>query len=241
MRMRVKILIGLAILAIVTGCAKQPELDVNAEQNGTEQNQTAPTEENQTASVEQNQTAPAEENQTAPVEQNQTANIETNVTQQPTESDLTDTTAIKVNQNSVKAEEENKTKVATITLTKMDKEQKEDLASLLAKQVVHFDFDKYNIRPDQMPIVEKVANILKEHPGNWTVRIEGNCDEWGTDEYNYALGLKRAKTVKEALVALGVDADKLTIISYGESNPVCTAHARWCWAKNRRDNFTLLP
>ena len=139
------------------------------------------------------------------------------------------------------AEEENKTKIATTTLSKMNKEQKEDLASLLAKQVVHFDFDKYNIRPDQMPIVEELANILKEHPGNWTIRIEGNCDEWGTDEYNYALGLKRAKTVKEALVSLGVDANKLTIISYGESNPVCTAHARWCWAKNRRDNFTLLP
>jgi peptidoglycan-associated lipoprotein len=106
---------------------------------------------------------------------------------------------------------------------------------------VHFDFDKYNIRPDQMPIVKEVANILKDIKDNYTVRIEGNCDEWGSDEYNYALGLKRAKTVKNALVDLGVDANKLTIISYGESNPVCTEHNRACWAKNRRDNFTLLP
>ncbi len=242
MKMRMKVLMGVTILAIVTGCANQPELDVNGDQNRTEQNQTAPAEQNQTSPVEQNQTTSTEQNQTAPAEQNQVANVEINGSQQPVESDLTDTTAIKVNQDSsVKAEEENKTKIATTTLSKMNKEQKEDLASLLAKQVVHFDFDKYNIRPDQMPIVEELANILKEHPGNWTIRIEGNCDEWGTDEYNYALGLKRAKTVKEALVSLGVDANKLTIISYGESNPVCTAHARWCWAKNRRDNFTLLP
>jgi peptidoglycan-associated lipoprotein len=186
-KMKKKLLISAALLAILTGCGATPELDVNAEQNQTTQTQ-----------------------------QPQTQN-------QATEEDLTDTTAIQVTDES---NEEN---------------NNQQIAAKLSKEVVHFDFDKYNIRPDQMPIVKEVANILKDIKDNYTVRIEGNCDEWGSDEYNYALGLKRAKTVKNALVDLGVDANKLTIISYGESNPVCTEHNRACWAKNRRDNFTLLP
>jgi peptidoglycan-associated lipoprotein len=114
-------------------------------------------------------------------------------------------------------------------------------AKNLAEIVVYFDFDKYNIRHDQWPKVEKLAKFIKDNPANYTVRIEGNCDEWGSEEYNYALGLKRANTVKNALIKLGVDPKKLTVISYGELNPVCTAHAKWCWRLNRRDNFTYLP
>jgi len=141
------------------------------------------------------------------------------------EEDLTDTTAVAVTDESANSEDN----------------QNQNIVASLSKEVVHFDFDKYNIRNDQMPIVKEVANILKDMKGNYTIRIEGNCDEWGSDEYNYALGLKRAKTVKNALVDLGVDENKLTIISYGKSNPVCTAHNKECWAKNRRDDFTLLP
>ena len=111
----------------------------------------------------------------------------------------------------------------------------------LADIVIYFDFDKYNIKASEWPKVEKLANLIKNNSTNYTVRIEGNCDEWGTEEYNYALGLKRANALKNALIKLGVDPKKLTIISYGELNPVCTAHARWCWQKNRRDNFTYLP
>jgi peptidoglycan-associated lipoprotein len=193
--MKKKLLLGVALLAILTGCGQQPELNVNADQNNTAQSQSQP------QSV-QNQ-----------VEQNK----------QATEEDLTDTTAVKVTDES------------------NDINQNQQVAAILSKNVVHFDFDKYNIRPDQMPIVKAVANILKDIKGNYTVRIEGNCDEWGSDEYNYALGLKRAKSVKDALVDLGVDVNKLTIISYGKSNPVCSAHNKECWAKNRRDDFTLLP
>ncbi len=117
----------------------------------------------------------------------------------------------------------------------------QEFAKKVAKIVIYFNFDKYNIRADQWPKVEKLAKILKSNPSNYTIRIEGNCDEWGTEEYNYALGLKRANTVKNALIKLGVDPKKLTVISYGELNPVCTAHAKWCWRLNRRDNFTYLP
>ena len=116
-----------------------------------------------------------------------------------------------------------------------------DFVKKLSSIVIYFDFDKYNIRKDQWPKVEKLAELIKSNPDNYTVRIEGNCDEWGTEEYNYALGLKRANSVKKALIELGVDPKKLTVISYGELNPVCTAHAKWCWRLNRRDNFTYLP
>ncbi len=108
-------------------------------------------------------------------------------------------------------------------------------------QSIHFDFDKYNIRADQQPILDEDAAIAKEAQNNFKIKLEGNCDEWGSDEYNFALGLKRAKSVKEGLVAEGVDADKISMVSYGESNPVCTEHTKECWAKNRRVDFKVLP
>ena len=71
------------------------------------------------------------------------------------------------------------------------------------------------------------------------IKIEGNCDEFGTDEYNYALGLKRAKAVKDAMAAQGVDAGRMVIISYGESNPVCNEPTDTCYARNRRADLRL--
>lgn len=107
---------------------------------------------------------------------------------------------------------------------------------------IYFDFDKYNIRSDMQPIIEANAEILKsEEAQNFSIKIEGNCDEWGTDEYNYALGLKRAKSIKNALTSQGVDGERIMIVSYGESNPVCTESTKSCWDKNRRAEFKLLP
>lgn len=100
---------------------------------------------------------------------------------------------------------------------------------------VLFDFDKYNIRADMEAPLKADSALLK----NKTVKLEGNCDEFGSDEYNYALGLKRANTVKAALINEGMNADSITMVSLGEGNPVCLEKTQECWAKNRRVDFKL--
>ena len=204
---------GIALL-LLAGCASQPNLENAKEVNDTNQTQVQ-----QTKNVEANTTAS---------EANESVNTENANVEERTLSDVTttETNNTETNATSIKVSAENVSK---------------DFAKDLSNIVIHFDFDKYNIKPSEWPKVQKLADLIKNNNTNYTVRIEGNCDEWGTEEYNYALGLKRANSVKNALIKLGVDPKKLTIISYGELNPVCTAHAKWCWRLNRRDNFTYLP
>ncbi|MFV0482108.1 MAG: peptidoglycan-associated lipoprotein Pal [Campylobacteraceae bacterium] len=135
----------------------------------------------------------------------------------------------------------------------IDKESvsSEELASRLAKliaqieqnsQKIYFDFDQFSIRPDMQAVIAENAKLFNLVDAQaLTIKVEGNCDEWGTDEYNYALGLKRAKSVKDALIAQGVSENRVTIVSYGESNPTCTSQTKECWDKNRRAEFKLLP
>jgi peptidoglycan-associated lipoprotein len=101
---------------------------------------------------------------------------------------------------------------------------------------IYFDFDRYNIRPGDAEILKKNLDWFKANSMT-KVRIEGNCDERGTVEYNLALGQKRADAAKNYLTGLGVDAKMLDTISYGKERPVCTEHNEGCWAQNRRDAF----
>ncbi len=104
--------------------------------------------------------------------------------------------------------------------------------------IIYFDYDKSNIRPDQMERLEKDLKYLKDHP-EVKVQIEGNCDERGTTEYNLALGERRAKTVLEYLTKNGIAADRLRVLSKGEENPADPGHTEEAWGKNRRDEFMI--
>ncbi|HME41705.1 MAG TPA: peptidoglycan-associated lipoprotein Pal [Syntrophorhabdales bacterium] len=103
-------------------------------------------------------------------------------------------------------------------------------------QDIHFDFDRYAIRPADAEILKKNLDWFKANTGQ-KVRIEGNCDERGTVEYNLALGQKRADAAKNYLVGLGVNAAALDTVSYGKERPICTEHNEGCWAQNRRDHL----
>jgi peptidoglycan-associated lipoprotein len=105
-------------------------------------------------------------------------------------------------------------------------------------QDVHFEFDRYDIRPEDEQKLRANAAWLKSRPGDIVI-IEGHCDERGTPEYNLALGEHRAKSTKNFLVAEGVDERRITIISYGELRPVCAERSEPCWATNRRSHFLV--
>jgi peptidoglycan-associated lipoprotein len=102
---------------------------------------------------------------------------------------------------------------------------------------VYFAFGDYGISGEMQRKVS--ANAARAAQSSGKIKIEGNCDEFGTDEYNYALGLKRAKAVKDAMASEGVDTGKMVIVSYGESNPVCSSPTDSCYARNRRVDLRL--
>jgi peptidoglycan-associated lipoprotein len=103
---------------------------------------------------------------------------------------------------------------------------------------IHFDFDKYDIRPVDEVILQGIAGWLKENPEK-RVLIEGHCDERGTNEYNMALGEQRALAARRFLVGLGIESARLSTISYGEERPLALGHDEEAWARNRRDHFVV--
>lgn len=104
---------------------------------------------------------------------------------------------------------------------------------------IYFDFDKSNIRDDQVQRIEDNAAYLKENP-SMTIRIEGNCDERGTNEYNMALGERRAQSAKKYLMNLGVSGSQLDTISFGEEKPLNMGQNELAWSQNRRDDFVIM-
>ncbi|MCD6129929.1 MAG: peptidoglycan-associated lipoprotein Pal [Deltaproteobacteria bacterium] len=111
-----------------------------------------------------------------------------------------------------------------------------------AKEVfinIHFDFDKYNIKPDDIPTLNKIVAFMKKYP-NTKIKVEGNCDERGTEEYNLALGQRRANAALRYIVARGIASSRIETVSYGESKPVDPRHCEEAWAKNRNDHFVVI-
>ena len=111
-------------------------------------------------------------------------------------------------------------------------------SGIIMQEDIYFEFDKAILTPAAQDNLLRKAEWLRDNT-DATVTIEGHCDDRGTNEYNLALGDRRAESAKAFLVDLGIDAMRLTTISYGEERPVCTQRNEECWAKNRRGNFVV--
>ena len=109
----------------------------------------------------------------------------------------------------------------------------------LDSSTVYFDFDRYNVNADELPKIVTVANILKDKPAA-KLRIEGHCDERGTEEYNRTLGERRALSVRDVLVKEGIAASRITTESWGEDKPAAEGSDESAYSKNRRGEFILL-
>jgi peptidoglycan-associated lipoprotein len=112
-------------------------------------------------------------------------------------------------------------------------------AASAGMQPVYFDFDQSFIRSEAKEALKANAEWLKAHP-QARIRIEGNCDERGTIEYNQALGQRRAASAKKYLTDMGISGHRISLISYGKEKPSCGESAESCWQKNRRDDFTVV-
>jgi len=135
-----------------------------------------------------------------------------------------------------------KVQMSTIGADYINNSKVGDLNDFSGVNNIYFAFDKFTLSAKaKEKLDQNVVNFNNMKNKDYNIKIEGNCDEWGTDQYNYALGLKRANEVKKYLVNQGIDSSKISLVSYGESNPVCTAHTQNCWRKNRRADIKLLP
>jgi len=103
---------------------------------------------------------------------------------------------------------------------------------------IHFDYDKFNLKPEAKRNLADKARFLKSHP-ELKARIEGHCDERGTKEYNLALGQRRAKSAQDYLMFLGINPIRIYTISYGEEMPIDPAHNEEAWSLNRRAHFDM--
>ncbi len=154
---------------------------------------------------------------------------------------------------SVKKEEAAKIEADRMAKEKESKAKEEFEKSLVAKRTpgiegevfessllkdIHFNFDKYDIRPEDVAILRENAALLKKYP-KVKIQIEGHCDERGTVEYNLALGERRATSTKNYLVSLGISADRLSTISYGKERPLDPGHNEEAWTKNRRAHTVI--
>ena len=114
-----------------------------------------------------------------------------------------------------------------------------DKIRLFESENIYFAFDKSDLTSESKATLRKKADWLKTN-ADLSVRISGHCDERGTNEYNLALGERRAHAAKKFLMALGIPGNRISTISYGEERPADQGHNEEAWAKNRRDEFTLI-
>ncbi|OGS98197.1 MAG: peptidoglycan-associated lipoprotein [Gallionellales bacterium RIFCSPLOWO2_12_FULL_59_22] len=119
---------------------------------------------------------------------------------------------------------------------KTEVDELNDPSSILAKRSVYYPFDVAVVQDEDKPVVQAHAKHLSGH-ANHKVRLEGNCDERGSNEYNLGLGQRRADGVKKMLELGGAKAGQLESVSYGEEKPRCSDHSEACWKQNRRTDL----
>lgn len=121
----------------------------------------------------------------------------------------------------------------------LDPNNGERVAGFFSAQTVYFDFDSSVVKPSELGKVQTVASHLTSNPEH-VVIIEGHCDDRGTEEYNRALGERRALSVREAMVRAGASADQIHTVSFGEDVPAVEGQSEAAWSKNRRGEFVLV-
>ena len=112
-------------------------------------------------------------------------------------------------------------------------------AQQISGGIVYFDFDKYNIKPEYRDMLRQKADLMKRYT-QIRVRIEGHCDARGTQEYNLALGERRARAAYDYMTMLGVNASQMELISFGKERPAVDGSSEAAWSKNRRDEFRVI-
>jgi peptidoglycan-associated lipoprotein len=144
---------------------------------------------------------------------------------------------------SVKAEEpaavQRQAPEAPVAITPADSQPAKTVSEVSAFETVFFDFDSSDLRQDARNILTKNAEILLKTKRDAKIKIEGHCDERGSAEYNLALGERRATSALQYLITLGVQADRLSIISYGKEKPAVQGNDEEAWTKNRRAEFVI--
>ena len=128
-------------------------------------------------------------------------------------------------------------KVESVTSSDIASEYAEGKEGMFAD--IMFEYDKYDVKESYKSELQAVAEWMTKN-SSAKLSVEGNCDDRGTNEYNLALGDRRAKAVRDYLVSLGVASSRIETISYGEEKQVCTEQSEECWAKNRRAHFVIL-
>jgi peptidoglycan-associated lipoprotein len=121
----------------------------------------------------------------------------------------------------------------------VEKEEVQKMLEPFLNEKIYFEFDKAELKPESRVILARMAEWLSKNT-EYFLRIEGHCDERGTNEYNLALGERRARAAEKFINALGISAIRTTSLSYGEERPIDPGHDDYAWAENRRDEFTLL-
>ncbi len=112
-------------------------------------------------------------------------------------------------------------------------------AQTISDGIIYFDFNMYDIKPEYREVLRQKAELMRQFP-EIRVRIEGNCDDRGTQEYNLALGERRARAAYEYMVMLGVNPNQLEMISYGKERPAVQGTGERAWSLNRRDDFRVI-